>query len=61
MKVKVIVEVSSCKECPHCKWTGLLSGRKDFICKETGNGISGEHYDSKRIAKWCPFIDKQQK
>lgn len=66
MMKKVLIEIESCKDCPHFKITGTSStdgfDRGDeWYCTKEEKMIDGfvEWHENPPIPLWCPFREKQ--
>ncbi len=59
--MKIIIEINSCKECPHFKITGTSSTDgfdrgEDWHCVKADKSIATfvEWHEKPAIPKWCP-------
>ena len=67
--MKIVIDISSCRECPHFKITGTYStdgfdSGDDWHCTKADKAIAGfvEWTEKPAIPEWCPAkLTNQQK
>lgn len=65
---KIVIVVSSCRQCPHFIITGVSSTDgwdrgEEWFCNKAKKKIAGfvEWHDSPAIPRWCPVSLKEDK
>ena len=66
--MKIIIDIFSCKECPHFKITNEYSTDgwdrgEDWFCTKANKQIAGfvEWHEKPSIPEWCPCKIKREK